>query len=81
MVLRLSLLGIVAAAVVVSVIALRPVLGPGSITDSIDLGAAPTVGRADLRDRASRPSALIGVEAASGLAGEVRVAAGACGAS
>ena len=45
---------------------------PASITDTIDLGSHAEWDDAAVRDR-GRDVALIGVEAASGLAGEVRV--------
>ena len=47
-------------------------MGPGAITDSVDLGSAPAWDDA-LFATVVAAVALIGVEAASGLAGEVRV--------
>jgi basic amino acid/polyamine antiporter, APA family len=70
-VLRLSLLNIVVLAAL-TVLALAQHFDAGALADSVDLGASPTwedaffaVGVATL--------AAIGIEAASGLAGEVRV--------
>jgi APA family basic amino acid/polyamine antiporter len=70
-VLRLSLISIVVL-VVVSLIGFAQYWDPGSISSSIDLGVAPTW--ADLIFALGIASvAAIGVEAASGLAGEIRV--------
>jgi APA family basic amino acid/polyamine antiporter len=71
MVLRLSLLGI-ALLLVVSGIALAQNWDPSAITDSIDVGASPGWDKL-LFAVVVAGVALIGVEAASGLAGEVRV--------
>jgi basic amino acid/polyamine antiporter, APA family len=71
MVLRLSLLGIVLLAAVAG-IALAQHWDPGAITDSIDLGSAPELDEA-LFATVVAAVALLGIEAASGLAGEVRV--------
>jgi APA family basic amino acid/polyamine antiporter len=71
MVLRLSLLSIVLL-LVVSGIALAQNWDPSAITDSVDLGAAPAWDKL-LFATVVAGVALIGVEAASGLAGEVRV--------
>ena len=72
MVLRLSLLGIVLLLAVVPAIALAQNWDPSAITDSVDLGASPEWDSSCSR-RVVAGVALIGVEAASGLAGEVRV--------
>jgi basic amino acid/polyamine antiporter, APA family len=71
MVLRLSLLNIVVLATL-TVLALAQHFDAGAVADSVDLGSSPTwedaffaVGVATM--------AAIGIEAASGLAGEVRV--------
>jgi APA family basic amino acid/polyamine antiporter len=70
-VLRLSLFGI-ALLVAVAAIALAQNWDPAAITDSIDLGAAPGWD-GFLFATVVAAVALVGVEAASGLAGEVRV--------
>ena len=73
MVLRLSLFGHRVCWSLVAAIALRAGLcDPGAITDSIELGSAPAWDDAALRD-GGRHRGLTGIEAASGLAGEVRV--------
>ena len=70
-VLRLSLISIVVL-VVISVIGFAQYWDPGSIRSSIDLGVAPTW--EDLIFATGIATvAVIGVEAASGLAGEIRV--------
>ena len=71
MVLRLSLVGIVLLGVV-AVVGLAQNWDPASITDSIDLGSEPQWDEL-LFATVVAGVALIGVEAASGLAGEVRV--------
>jgi APA family basic amino acid/polyamine antiporter len=71
MVLRLSLLGIVVLGAV-SVIALAQNWDPSSIVDSVELGADPEWDEF-LFATVVAGVALVGVEAASGLAGEVRV--------
>ncbi len=71
LVLRLSLVGILLLAVV-SGIAFAQNWDPSAITDSVDLGAAPEWDQL-LFATVVAGVALIGVEAASGLAGEVRV--------
>jgi APA family basic amino acid/polyamine antiporter len=71
MVLRLSLVGIVLL-LAVSGIAFAQHWDPAAITDSIDVGAVPEWDRL-LFATVVAGVALIGVEAASGLAGEVRV--------
>jgi basic amino acid/polyamine antiporter, APA family len=71
MVLRLSLIGI-ALLLGVSAVALIQNWDVGSITDSIDVGSAPQWDEL-LFSTVVAGVALIGVEAASGLAGEVRV--------
>jgi basic amino acid/polyamine antiporter, APA family len=71
MVLRLSLLGIVLLGVV-TVIGLAQNWDPASITDSIHLGSEPQWDQL-LFATVVAGVALVGVEAASGLAGEVRV--------
>jgi APA family basic amino acid/polyamine antiporter len=70
-VLRLSLFGILLLAFVAA-IALAQSWDPGAITDSVDLGSAPEVEDLVFASVVAAV-ALIGVEAASGLAGEVRV--------
>ena len=69
--LRLSLLGIVLLGVV-AVVGLAQFCDPASITDSIDLGSAPQWDDL-LFATVIATVALTGIEAASGLAGEVRV--------
>jgi basic amino acid/polyamine antiporter, APA family len=71
MVLRLSLLGIVVLAAVAG-IAFAQHWDPEAITDSIDLGTTPELDEA-LFATVVAAVALLGIEAASGLAGEVRV--------
>ena len=71
MVLRLSLVGILLL-LVVSGIALAQNWDPNAITDSVDLGDVPEWDKL-LFATVVAGVALIGVEAASGLAGEVRV--------
>jgi APA family basic amino acid/polyamine antiporter len=71
MVLRLSLLGIVAL-LGVSGIALAQNWDPSAIADSVDLGSRPEWDEL-LFATVVAGVALVGVEAASGLAGEVRV--------
>ena len=71
MVLRLSLLGIVLLAAV-AVIAFAQNWDPATITDSVELGSSPEWDQL-LFATVVAGVALIGVEAASGLAGEVRV--------
>ena len=71
MVLRLSLVGIVLL-LVVSGIALAQNWDPGAITDSVELGSVPEWDQL-LFATVVAGVALIGIEAASGLAGEVRV--------
>jgi basic amino acid/polyamine antiporter, APA family len=71
MVLRLSLVGIVLL-LAVSGIALAQNWDPGAITDSVDFGNVPEWDRL-LFATVVAGVALVGVEAASGLAGEVRV--------
>jgi APA family basic amino acid/polyamine antiporter len=71
MVLRLSLVGIVLL-LGISGIALAQNWDPGAITDSIDLGTMPEWDQL-LFATVVAGVALVGVEAASGLAGEVRV--------
>jgi basic amino acid/polyamine antiporter, APA family len=71
MVLRLALLGILLL-LTVSAIALAQNWDPGSITDTVDLGASPEWDQL-LFATVVAGVALVGVEAASGLAGEVRV--------
>ncbi|MEA2418836.1 MAG: basic amino acid/polyamine antiporter, family, partial [Thermoleophilaceae bacterium] len=71
MVLRLSLLGILLL-LTVSVIALVQNWDPAAITDSVHLGSAPGWDEL-LFATVVAGVALVGVEAASGLAGEVRV--------
>jgi basic amino acid/polyamine antiporter, APA family len=70
-VLRLSLFGILLLAVVTG-IAFAQEWDPDAIVDSVDLGSAPQVDEL-LFASVVAGVALIGVEAASGLAGEVRV--------
>jgi APA family basic amino acid/polyamine antiporter len=70
-VLRLSLLGI-ALLVAVCAIAFAQLFDPGGITDSIELGSTPTWEDAVFATVVAT-AAMIGLEAASGLAGEVRV--------
>ena len=70
-VLRLSLLGIVVLAAVAGV-ALAQDWDPSAVVDSVDLGSAPEWDQL-LFATVVAGVALIGVEAASGLAGEVRV--------
>jgi APA family basic amino acid/polyamine antiporter len=71
MVLRLSLVGIVLL-LAVSIIALAQNWDPAAITDSVDVGTMPGWDKL-LFATVVAGVALIGVEAASGLAGEVRV--------
>jgi APA family basic amino acid/polyamine antiporter len=71
MVLRLSLVGILLL-LVVSGIALAQNWDPNAVTDSVDLGDVPEWDKL-LFATVVAGVALIGVEAASGLAGEVRV--------
>jgi basic amino acid/polyamine antiporter, APA family len=71
MVLRLSLFGILLLAAVAG-IAFAQEWDPGAIVDSVDLGSAPQVDELVFAAVVAGV-ALIGVEAASGLAGEVRV--------
>jgi basic amino acid/polyamine antiporter, APA family len=71
MVMRLSLLGILLLGVV-SAIALAQNWDPAAITDSIELGSEPGWDEF-LFATVVAGVALVGVEAASGLAGEVRV--------
>jgi APA family basic amino acid/polyamine antiporter len=71
MVLRLSLLGILVLLVVAG-IALAQNWDPDAITDSIDFGTSPSWDEF-LFASVVAGVALVGVEAASGLAGEVRV--------
>lgn len=71
MVLRLSLVGI-ALLLGVSIVALAQNWDPAAITDSIELGDVPGWDKL-LFATVVAGVALIGVEAASGLAGEVRV--------
>jgi APA family basic amino acid/polyamine antiporter len=71
MVLRLSLFGILLLAVVAG-IAFAQEWDPGAIVDSVDLGSVPQVEDLVFASVVAGV-ALIGVEAASGLAGEVRV--------
>jgi APA family basic amino acid/polyamine antiporter len=71
MVLRLSLFSILLL-VVVGAIALVQDWDPGAIVDSVDLGTAPQVDELVFASVVAAV-ALVGVEAASGLAGEVRV--------
>src|SRR4051795_5140256 len=71
MVLRLSLVGIVLL-LAVSGIALAQNWDPGAITDSVELGKVPEWDQL-LFATVVAGVALVGVEAASGLAGEVRV--------
>ena len=71
MVLRLSLFGL-GLLVLVAAIAFAQEWDPGAITDSIELGSAPAWDDA-LFATVVAAVALTGVEAASGLAGEVRV--------
>jgi basic amino acid/polyamine antiporter, APA family len=71
MVLRLSLIGIVLLAGV-AVVGLIQNWDPGAITDSVDLGTTPGWDQL-LFATVVAGVALVGVEAASGLAGEVRV--------
>jgi APA family basic amino acid/polyamine antiporter len=70
-VLRLSVLSIVVL-VVVSLIGFSQYWDPGSISSSIDLGVAPTWEDLIFATGVATVTA-IGVEAASGLAGEIRV--------
>jgi basic amino acid/polyamine antiporter, APA family len=71
MVLRLSLFGVVVLAAVAG-IAFAQEWNPDAIVDSVDLGSAPEVDELIFATVVAGV-ALIGVEAASGLAGEVRV--------
>ncbi len=71
MVLRLSLFGIVLLAVVAG-IAFAQEWDPDAIVDSVDLGTTPEIDELVFASVVAGV-ALIGVEAASGLAGEVRV--------
>jgi APA family basic amino acid/polyamine antiporter len=71
MVLRLSLLGI-ALLIAVCAIAFAQLFDVGAITDSIDLGSTPSWEDAVFATVVAT-AAMIGLEAASGLAGEVRV--------
>jgi basic amino acid/polyamine antiporter, APA family len=71
MVLRLALFGVVVLAAVAG-IAFAQEWDPDAIVDSVDLGSAPEVDEL-LFATVVAGVALIGVEAASGLAGEVRV--------
>ena len=71
MVLRLSLFGL-GLLVLVAAIAFAQEWDPGAITDSIELGSAPAWDDV-LFATVVAAVALTGVEAASGLAGEVRV--------
>ena len=71
MVLRLSLLNIVVLAAL-TVLALAQHFDAGALADSVDLGAAPTWEDAFFAVGVATVAA-IGIEAASGLAGEVRV--------
>ncbi len=71
MVLRLSVVGIVLLAAV-SAIGLAQNWDPGAITDSVELGTTPEWDQL-LFAIVVAGVALVGVEAASGLAGEVRV--------
>ena len=71
MVLRLSLFGIVLL-LAVTVIAIVQDWDPAAIVDSVDLGAAPGWNEL-LFATVVAAVGLVGVEAASGLAGEVRV--------
>jgi APA family basic amino acid/polyamine antiporter len=70
-VLRLSLLNIVVLAAL-TVLALAQHFDAGALADSVDLGAAPTWEDAFFAVGVATVAA-IGIEAASGLAGEVRV--------
>jgi APA family basic amino acid/polyamine antiporter len=70
-VLRLSLLNIVVLAAL-TVLALAQHFDPGALTDSIELGSVPTWEDAFFAVGVATVAA-IGIEAASGLAGEVRV--------
>jgi APA family basic amino acid/polyamine antiporter len=70
-VLRLGMLNLTLAAGIVIVGALK-VFDAGKITDSIHLGSAPTVGHL-LFGAVLATVAVTGIEAASGLAGEIRL--------